>query len=421
MYTDLASAQLAISPTPTAHFGAGSVARLGSILTGINPAAGVGQVTGTGPPAAVIVTDAGLAATPVIAAVRAAAEEAGLSVTVFSGVHANPTTDDVAAGAAFVGVVPEARQTSTVPEARHASTDTGPGRVTLIAVGGGSSMDAAKGIAIAAVNPERGRDLDYRGEFATRALPIIAIPTTAGTGAETNAFGVVTDPETKTKFYVGHASTMPAAAVLDPTLTVGLPSRSTAATGLDALTHAIESYLSVRANPWADGIALQVIRMISAHLPASCADGTNLEARSQLLLAAHMAGIGMATTGLGLVHAIGHAIGGRYDLPHGVTLAMVLPQVLRFSEPVRRDRLAAIAFALDAGDRGKDSAWNATAAIAAIESLIAEVGLDVSPADYGITEPDFEQIAADALADEVINNAPRQPTAAQIGAILAAG
>ena len=103
--------------------------------------------------------------------------------------------------------------------------------------------------------------------------------------------------------------------------------------------------------------------MISAHLPASCADGTNLEARSQLLLAAHMAGIGMATTGLGLVHAIGHAIGGRYDLPHGVTLAMVLPQVLRFSEPVRRDRLAAIAFALDAGDRGKDSAWNATAAM----------------------------------------------------------
>src|SRR6185437_10662570 len=335
LHADLASLQLAISPTPTAHFGTGSVDKLSSIISGIGPSAG-----------AVIVTDAGLAATPVIAAVRAAAEEAGLPVTVFSGVHANPTTDDVAAGAAVV--------TST--------SDAGPGRVTLIAVGGGSSIDAAKGISIAAVNPERGRDLDYRREFATRALPIIAIPTTAGTGAETNAFGVVTDPETKTKFYVGHASTMPAAAVLDPTLTVGLPARSTAATGLDALTHAIESYLSVRANPWADGIALQVIRMISAHLPASCADGTDLEARSQLLLAAHMAGIGMATTGLGLVHAIGHAIGGRYDLPHGVSLAMVLPQVLRFSEPVRRDRLATIAFALDAGDRGKDSAWNAAAA-----------------------------------------------------------
>jgi alcohol dehydrogenase len=393
LYTNLASAQLAISPTPTAHFGTGSVDKLSSIISGIGPSAG-----------AVIVTDAGLAATPVIAAVRAAAEEAGLPVTVFSGVHANPTTDDVAAGAAVVA---------------GTTFDTGPGRVTLIAVGGGSSIDAAKGISIAAVNPERGRDLDYRNEFGTRGLPIVAIPTTAGTGAETNAFGVVTDPETKTKFYVGHASTMPAAAVLDPTLTIGLPARSTAATGLDALTHAIESYLSVRANPWADGIALQVIRMISAHLPASCADGTDLEARSQLLLAAHMAGIGMATTGLGLVHAIGHAIGGRYDLPHGVTLAMVLPQVLRFSEPVRRERLATIAFALDAGDRAKDSAWNAAAAIDAVEALRAAIGLDVSPADYGITEADFGQIAADALADEVISNAPRQPSAAQIATILA--
>ncbi len=406
--TDLASAQLAISPTPTAHFGAGSVGKLGAILSGI--------AAPSDPPTAVIVTDAGLAATPVIASVRAAAEEAGLSVTVFSGVHANPSTDDVAAGAAVVaGVGPEAR-------GKHgASEGAGSGQVTLIAVGGGSSIDAAKGIAIAAVNPERGRDLDYRREFATRGLPIVAIPTTAGTGAETNAFGVVTDPDTKTKFYVGHASTMPAVAVLDPVLTVGLPPASTAATGVDALTHAIESYLSVRANPWADGIALQVIRMISAYLPASCADGTDLEARSQLLLAAHMAGIGMATTGLGLVHAIGHAIGGRYDLPHGVTLAMVLPQVLRFSEPVRRDRLATIAFALDAGDRGKDSAWNAAAAIDAVDALRIAVGLDVSPADYGITEADFEQIAADALTDEVINNAPRQPSAAQIAAILAAG
>jgi alcohol dehydrogenase len=325
---------------------------------------------------------------------------------VFSGVHANPSTDDVAAGAAVITEVSDGITPS-------------PGQVTLIAVGGGSSIDAAKGIAIAAVNPERGRELDYRGIFGARALPIIAIPTTAGTGAETNAFGVVTDPDTKTKFYVGHASTMPAIAVLDPVLTVGLPARSTAATGLDALTHAIESYLSVRANPWADGIALQVIRMISAHLAASCADGTDLEARSQLLLGAHMAGIGMATTGLGLVHAIGHAIGGRYDLPHGVTLAMVLPQVLRFSEPVRRDRLATIAFALDAGDRGKDNAWNAAAAIDAVDALRTAVGLAVTPADYGITEPDFGKIAADALADEVINNAPRQPSPDQITAILA--
>src|SRR5262249_28577749 len=188
-----------------------------------------------------------------------------------------------------------------------------------------------------AVNPERGRDLAYRNHFAVAGLPIVALPTTAGTGAETNAFGVVTDPMTHRKFYVGAASTMPAAAILDPELTAGLPPAATAATGIDALTHAIESYLSVRANPWADGIALQVISMIAAHLARACADGADLEARSHMLLASHMAGIGMATTGLGLVHAIGHALGGRDDIAHGGTLAMGLPQVLPFSAPGSKD------------------------------------------------------------------------------------
>ena len=225
-----------------------------------------------------------------------------------------------------------------------------------MAVGGGSPIDAAKGIALAAVNPQRGRDLDYRGQFASPALPIVAVPTTAGTGAETNAFGVVTDPQSRRKFYVGHASTLPAAAVLDPGLTVGLPPPATAATGMDALTHALESYLSVRANPWSDGIALQVIRMIAVHLPRAYADGQDLAARSQMLLAAHMAGIGMATTGLGLCHAIGHALGGRFDIAHGVALTMLLPQVLRFNAGVCAERLADVAVALGAGDPARSAA-----------------------------------------------------------------
>ncbi len=391
---DLSGLQLAIAPTPTAHFGAGGIHKLGTLLGA------------TGCSAAVIVTDAGLLSTPVIGAVRAALDEAGLPAVVFSGVHPNPTTDDVAAGAKVVDEV--------VAELAVAS------RASLVAVGGGSSIDAAKGIALAAVNVERGRDLDYRNEFAQPALPIIAVPTTAGTGAETNAFGVVTDPLTRRKFYIGHASTMPASAILDPELTIGLPPTATAATGVDALTHAIESYLSVRANPWSDGIALQVIAMAGAHLARSVADGTDLEARSAMLLASHMAGIGMSTTGLGLAHAIGHAIGGRHDLAHGVTLAMVLPQVLRFSEPVRQDRLASIAFALGVGDTGRDRDWNAAAAIDAVTSLRAQVGLAVSPADFGIGEDDFAAIAADALDDEVLANAPRQPSAAEIEQILAA-
>ncbi len=388
--------RLTISPTPTAHFGAGTIEGLGAVVSAL------------GCPASMIITDKGLAGTPVTAAVLAALDAAGVAAEVFSGVHANPTTYDIAAGAdAIAGAGLSAGAGSSA-------------RVALVAVGGGSSMDAAKGIALAAVNPQRGRDLDYRNEFAAVALPIVAVPTTAGTGAETNSFGVVTDPASRRKFYVGHASTMPVAAILDPELTVGLPAAPTAATGLDALTHAIESYLSVRANPWADAIALGVIKMVHGHLARACSDGTDLEARAAMLLAAHMAGIGMATTGLGLVHAIGHALGGRYDLAHGACLALVLPDVLRFSLPAREDKIAAMAFALGAGRGERDDAWNAAAAIDAVAALRAEVGLAGLPAALDASAADLDAITTAALDDEVLANAPRQPSAAQIGQILAA-
>jgi alcohol dehydrogenase len=391
MLSAVATVEIAIVPTPTAHFGAGAVGKLPAV------------VRGTGSRAAVVVTDAGLAGTPVVAAVTDVLSAAGITAAVFSGVHPNPTTADLAAGADAVAEVQAAA-----------------GSTALVAVGGGSPIDAAKGIALAAVNPQRGRRLDYRSAFARPALPIVALPTTAGTGAETNAFGVVTDPATRRKFYVGHASSLPAAVILDPELTTGLPPAATAATGMDALTHALESYLSVRANPWSDGIALHVIRMIAANLPQACADGTDREARSQMLLAAHMAGIGMAGTGLGICHAIGHSLGGRFDIPHGIALTMVLQPVLRFNLPACTERLADIAVALDAGDRGKPDGWNADAAIDRIAALQARIGMTHQMSGFGIAAADFGQIAADALDDEVLANTPRQPAAADILAILLA-
>jgi alcohol dehydrogenase len=279
-------------------------------------------------------------------------------------------------------------------------------------------IDAAKGIALAAVNPERGRALDYRGTFARAALPLVAVPTTAGTGAETNAFGVVTDAAAGRKFYVGDASTLPAAAILDPDLTLGLPPARTAATGMDALTHALESYLSVRANPWADGIALQVMRMVSAYLPRAVADGTDREARSQMLLAAHLAGVAMASTGLGLCHAIGHSLGARFGIAHGAALSLVLPQVLRFNLAACQDRLADVAFALGAGDTAAGRAGNAEAAIGAVTALRDRVGLAATLAGFGVGATDYAQISADALDDEVLANTPRMPDAADIAAIL---
>jgi alcohol dehydrogenase len=410
-----------IEPKPAARFGVGAIDQ----LPGVVRATGAGQV--------VVVTDAALAATPVIATVMAVLADAGLPARLFSGVHPNPTTDDLAAGAeavaestaqAAAGAAASASAAAvtatlnpTAPSVRLAPAAA---RIALVAVGGGSPIDAAKGIAIAAVNPQRGRDLDYRSDFAVPALPIVAVPTTAGTGAETSAFGMLTDPATHRKFYVGHASSMPAAAILDPALTVGLPPAVTAAAGLNALTHALESYLSVRPNPWSDGIALQVIRMITANLPRACADGTDLAARSQLLLAAHMAGVAMANTGLGLCHAIGYALGGRWNIAHGVALAMLLPDVLRFNLPVRTDRMADVAFALGVGDTHAEGGRNAEAAIEAIAALREQVGLTALIADFGITEADFAQIAADALDDEVLANTPRPPTGDDIGAILLA-
>jgi alcohol dehydrogenase len=381
-------AELSLGTTPAAHFGAGVVARLPAVVT----AAGG---------AVLLVTDAALAATPVISAVTGVLTAAGLPVTVFSGVHPNPTTDDLAAGAAV-------------------AADLARDRPVVVAVGGGSPIDAAKGIALAAVNPQRGRALDYRSDFPRPALPLVAVPTTAGTGAETNAFGVVTDVAARRKFYVGHASTMPAAAILDPDLTVGLPAGATAATGMDALTHAIESYLSVRANPWSAGIALQVVRMVHEFLPRAVADGADREARGQMLLAAHMAGLAMASTGLGACHAIGHALGGRFNVAHGVALTAVLPQVLSFSRSAVTDRLAEIAFALGAGSTAAAADVNAAAAVDAIASLAVSVGMTARLSDFGIGPDDFAQIAADALDDEVLANAPVQPTAADIVGMLAA-
>jgi alcohol dehydrogenase len=381
--------ELAIGTTPTAHFSAGSIARLPELIS----AAG-GQ-------SALVVTDGALAATGVIAAVAELLSAAGLPATVFSGVHSNPTTSDLAAGAAAAAGLLDAQP-------------------VVVAVGGGSPIDAAKGIALAAVNPQRGRDLDYRSDFAIPALPLVAVPTTAGTGAETNAFGVVTDEDSRRKFYVGHATTMPTAAILDPELTLGLPPGPTAATGMDALTHAIESYLSVRANPWSAGIALQVVRMVREFLPRAYADGADLEARGQMLLAAHMAGVAMATTGLGACHAIGHALGGRFNVAHGVALTLVLPQVLSFSLPVSLERLADLAFALGAGETAADADSNASAAISAVAALAESVGMTHRLADLGITSHDFAQIAADAIDDEVLANAPVKPSVGEIMGILAA-
>lgn len=383
----LSETNLDLDPKPYARFGRGRVAEVGRVTAD------------TGASNALIVTDSFLAASPVVAAVRASLEAAGLQVSVFDGVTPNPTTTSVDAGSDL---------------ARDLRVE------ALVAVGGGSSMDAAKGIAIGARNPQRGVGLDYTGDFGAGALPIVAVPTTSGTGAEVNAFGVVTDVESHRKFYVGSSSALAVAAVLDPELTVGLPPRATAATGMDALTHAIESYLSLRSNPYSDGIALQVMSTVADYLERAVVDGSDIEARSQLLLASHIAGVGFSHTGLGLVHGIAHPLGGRFDIPHGLALSMVIGDVLRFNRPAREKRLARMAFALGVGDTNASSEVNADAAITAVEEIAERVGMTAGLGSFGVTRQDLGSLAADTLADAVTINNPVEPEAADIVRILEA-
>lgn len=383
--TPLSDIELTLDPKPIAYFGRGKVAEVGRIAAA------------TGATRVLIVTDPFLATSVIIDSVRASLEGAGLTVAIFGGVTPNPTTTCVDEGSDLAASV---------------------GADAIVAVGGGSSMDAAKGISLGAVNPERGVGLDYTTVFQNPALPIIAVPTTAGTGAEVNAFGVITDVVSHRKFYVGHDSALARAAVLDPELTVGLPASATAATGMDALTHALESYLSVRANPYSDGIALQVISTVAAYLPRAVADGADLEARAELLLASHVAGVGFSHTGLGLVHGIAHPLGGQFNIPHGLALCLVIEGVLRFNRPAREERLARVAFALGAGDTHATTAENAEAAIMAVADLAQAVGMSGPLSGFGVTEAALASLAADTLADSVTINNPIQPTADDVVRIL---
>ncbi len=352
---------------------------------------------------AFIVTDPGVARAGVAARVRSILETAGIATHVHAEVEPNPGTASIVRGS-------------------HALALFGTPGTVVVALGGGSSMDSAKVISLHALNGGDVLALGYHREDVFSGLPLVAVPTTAGTGAETNTFGVITDEAAGRKGYVGHPSVRPIVAILDPELTLGLPPAVTAATGVDAMTHSLESLLSKNPNPFAEGLALQVIRTVTSWLPVAVADGTNMEARGQLLLASHLAGIGQASgTGVGLVHAIGHALGTRGRLPHGTALAAVLPEVLTFyaGQPGLRDReLALVAVAMGVASPADEWPEAARAGIAGLDAFLRRVGQRPTLAELGVGEAMFAVIARDAVDDPAIANSPRLAEVAQIEAIL---
>ena len=372
------------------RFGRGAIAALPALVREVGGAAA----------RAFIVSDPGVVASGVSARVTDVLRGAGIEVGLFGEVEPNPGMTVVERG----GAVLRAFGTATT---------------VVVPVGGGSSMDTAKAISLWAVNDVRATDLGYDDPDLAPGRPLIAVPTTAGTGAETNSFGVITDEAAGRKSYIGHPSLLPVACILDPDLTVGLPPAATAATGIDAMTHSLESLLSRHPNPFAEAMALQVIRTVGTFLARAVADGTDMEARGQLLLASHLAGIGQASgTGVGLVHALGHALGTHGRLPHGTALAAVMPEVLAFYLGTRDRELALVAVALGAAAPSDPPDRAARAGVDAVADLIERVGQRRTLRELGLGPSIIPALVEDALADPAIRNSPRLPTVQEVTAIL---
>lgn len=284
----------------------------------------------------------------------------------------------------------------------------------VIAFGGGSVLDAAKAVALLVTNPDSTlAEMSETSVLQTR-LPLIAIPTTAGTGSETTNVTVIIDAVSGRKQVLAHASLMPDVAILDAALTEGVPSHVTAMTGIDALTHAIEAYSALNATPFTDSLAIGAIAMIGKSLPKAVGYGHDLAARESMLLASCMAGMAFSSAGLGLCHAMAHQPGAALHIPHGLANAMLLPTVMEFNRMVCRERFSQIGRAL----RTKKS--DDRDAINAVSELIAEVGIGKRLGDVGATSAHYGAWAQAALEDICLRSNPRTASLEQIVGLYAA-
>jgi len=272
----------------------------------------------------------------------------------------------------------------------------------LVSVGGGSAIDTAKGMAI--VMTEGGSIRDHQGasRLSRRQTPHIAVPTTAGTGSEVSLYIVVKDARAHEKMHFMDDRIIPDAAILDPSVTLAMPAQLTAATGMDALTHAIEAYTSVNKNPVADGLALQAIKLIARFVPAAVATPSDKIARGQMLIAANIAGLAFNSTGVGLVHAMAHVVGARHGVHHGTANAICLPHVIRFNADELGScyRDVAEALGVDARDLGDEMAGEAAAQ--AVAQLNTRIGLPPRLRDVGVPEGDLDACAEGSLSDGAI-------------------
>jgi len=342
-----------------------------------------------------LVTDPGLVSIGLIEPILSALTEAGLPVIMFDQVREDPP-EDIVLGAAQLGATEQVDG--------------------VIAVGGGSSMDVAKLTAVLLAGDQQLPELYGVDLVSGGRLPLILVPTTAGTGSEVTPVAVITTGET-TKAGVSSATLLPDIAVLDADLTLGLPPPITAMTGVDAMVHAIEAYTSRhKKNPLSDSLAMQALQLLSANIRTAVHDGGNREARGNMLLGALLAGQAFANAPVAAVHALAYPLGGHYHIPHGLSNSLVLPSVLEFNAPQASDLYADLADVMvDGGGAtvgGTGSAEAKTAAlVAALRQLIEDVNLPATLQEAKVAQSDLEMLARDAMLQQrlLINN-PRDVT-----------
>ena len=344
---------------------------------------------------ALVCSDKGLIKVGTTKMVTDVLDEVGFPYEIYSEIKPNPTVTNVQQGVA----------------AFKAS-----GADCIIAIGGGSSIDTAKGIGIVSNNPEFSDVVSLEGVAPTkhRSVPIIALPTTAGTGAEVTINYVIIDEKRQAKMVCVDPNDIPAVAIIDPELMYSLPKGLTAATGMDALTHAIEGYITKGAWVMSDMYELQAIKMIAENLPIAVDEPSNPVGREGMALAQYIAAQAFSNVGLGLVHGMAHPMGSLHDIAHGVANALLLPTIMEFNMPTRIEKFGVIAETMGVDTKGMTPEQAAQAAVDAVRALSIRVGIPQHLTDLGITEKDIPALAAQAIADVCTPGNPREVTESQI-------
>jgi lactaldehyde reductase len=325
-------------------------------------------------------------------------DEAGIPYEIYSDVVPNPTVTNVKNG---------------VKAFADAKAD------FMVAIGGGSSMDTAKGIGIVTNNPEFSDVVSLEGVAPTKhkSVPVICFPTTAGTAAETTINYVIIDEENHKKMVCVDPNDIPCCSIVDAELMYSLPKATTAATGLDALTHAIEGYITKAAWELSDMFEIKAIEMIHKYLPIAVEEPTNPVGRDGMAVAQYVAGMALSNVGLGVDHGMAHPMSALHDIPHGVACAILLPTVMRYNMPVAKAKYVDIAKACGVYEAGMTVDEAAEAACKAIEALSVRVGIPQHLADLGIFEKDIPALADQAIADVCTPGNPREVTRDDIVAL----